>query len=65
LDILSLAYTGMILCRLASQDISEGDKSTRVCEYKCTDGRKNEIVNTGAEFQCPRNLYVEKVKNDG
>jgi hypothetical protein len=64
LDVISLAYTGMILCRLVSQDLSEDDKYTRQCEYQCMDGRKNPIVSTDAQYWCPRTLYEEKSEKD-
>jgi hypothetical protein len=60
---MELAYVGMIVCRLVSQDISEDDKTVRACEFKCQDGRKNEIVMTGKEFRCPQTLYVDKMKD--
>ena len=56
----------MVLCRLVSQDLSEDDKYTRQCEYKCVDGRKNPIVSTNSQYWCPPNLYEKKSeKADG
>ena len=66
MDLITLAYSGMVLCRLVSQDLSEDDKYTRQCEYKCVDGRKNPIVSTNSQYWCPPNLYEKKSeKADG
>jgi hypothetical protein len=64
---IELAYAGLIICSIVTQDIDENspDKE-RLCEYKCQDKRKNEMVWTDAQYQCPRILYVEpENKKDG
>jgi hypothetical protein len=61
---IELAYAGMVICKLVSQDIDKStDNNDRVCEYQCQDKRKNEVVYTDNQYQCPRTLYVDKLKN--
>lgn len=62
---IELAYAGMVICKLVSQDIDENstDKD-RLCEYKCQDKRKNEVVYTPNIYNCPTVLYVDKLEDD-
>ena len=56
---MELAYAGMLICQLISQDVDLSISEDRACVYKCQRRERPEVVYTDPQYWCPRTLYVD------